>query len=323
MVKYDNILKAIEVYLEKCHREGTLESSGILPGINHYFFNQNHEKKENDLPTTRLENIAKLLCEKFGLEISLNRVGDMKINGNKHNPKFYLWDDENKTEIDLSAILSHDGWIDFSNSNHGIYNINDVLTYYDNMPSLMKYDVKNIKFSEFGGSSYCDQYGNVTISSMVYGQGANDPKITDENGIAKAYNMQRVMYHECGHAVEFSVLRNHNFRISNTKDYNYAMNMNNSFFASNYSEDYFFKTNSFYGEYNNANVEDFAETMAMVAFDDIKDKHNSISIPSSFSGNVGGLENYSSFKKNHQGTYDFCKAILNNEINLSTLKLNY
>lgn len=311
MVKYKTILGIIDDYVEKCGRSNAKESSGL----------QGKETKTKKgvvyLTIDDLNNIADEIYEKYGLQVSEDENGRPKLDNNT----FTLWDNESKTELRLGKILNHQEWIDFNNTGKGAYNLDEVIEFYDVMPSLMKETINFINFDDVGGACYTYPWvRGITLTTDCYGeQGTNE-------FYDKTMNIQRVIYHEGGHCVEtaYRIIGKDRYglkspmRISDTDKYFNAMHKNESRFASLYGRNYYVQTDRDDSPYS----EDFAETVSMVAFDKLKNKGNA-QIFNEFSKVEGKKHSYGfkifdhdEFKEEHKATYNFVKKILDGKMDL-------
>lgn len=293
MVKYETIIQIIDTYIEKCSRNGPKNSSGLQttssdPQIN-----------DGGLTVQDRIKIGEDLAKRFNLEISIGWEKEIEID----EYSFVFWDDENSTVISLSGLIKHQDWVDFTNQGKGLYNLDEVMEYYVSMPPLMKDAVTRIQFIDNSNGCYITEgNNNIYLSSDLF---------TAKQEGDKHYNLQRALYHECGHAVDFKYSLEDTKRIggiSGSEDYDNMMNKNNKSFASEYSRNFYLNniTNP-----NKKNIEDFADTMSMVAFDGLNDKTNAQVISTDHI-----IEDISSFKKNHKNTYEFAKNILYGKVKL-------
>ena len=303
MVKYEYIIKTINIYIEKCSRKEPKNSSGFQPSSP-----LETHKNDGGLTVEDLRKIGEGVAEKFNLEISIRYDGKEDID----ETNLALWDKENTTQIRLDGLIQHQDWVDFTNQGKGLYNLNEIMEYYKSMPRIMKKAVALIRFREGNNGSYCDESNRVTLSSDLF----HAKQVGNER-----YNPQRVLYHESGHALEFkySLLPpSRGYHFSNLPEYNERMKRNNKIFASEYSEE-FYRDNM--GRYD-CNFEDFAETVSMVCFDRLEDKTNAqvIRLDTLGQKKMPIIEDHHSFKINHKETYEFVKDILNDRWELHARK---
>lgn len=348
MVKYNTILRAIDEYI-KCARDNPTSTSGIIypKGEAPKF-----EPKGRKLTSKELNEIADTMAERYGLEVSVVN-GKREINGKK----FILWDNEHNTEINLSTLIQYQDEVDFTNRGYynnpnggaysSTYTLDEVLSYYNEMPELMKRAVGGIIFRGSGSAYHTSVDGRV-----------NNPVVITHNFLRSTDwysprdgndNLQRVLYHEISHALEnplnseeFDVLRKanigkgeyamskltterereiynnlfpkgsyakspHKYVFSDTVNYDNGMAGNDKKFASTYGRDFYLDTSPFA---QNHRCEDFAETMSMVAMSRTGNKEN-VSLDSMGSDD---------FKKSHSETWKYCEDILDGKIDYNDLK---
>lgn len=338
MVKYENILKTIESYVEKCSREEPTPTSGIIYPTGEA---PRFEPKGKKLTTGELNEIADAMAERYGLEVS-EVDGKREINGKK----FILWDDVHKTEINLSTLIQRQDEVDFTNRGYynsqsggayeSTYTLDEFLSYYNEMPEIMKNATGGVIVKGSGGSYNTFTEGRInnpivlTHNFLTHTDWYN-PKGTD-------YDLQRVMYHEGGHAMddtmtpeEYEVMRKsnigkgrfsptklstpeerdiyndimhtshhpHRFVYSDTSEYDNGMSGNNEKFASDYGRRNFYSSAG-----QRKRCEDFVETMSMVAMSKTQNSGNA-----KLDGN--DLE---TFKRNHSDTWKYCEDILDGKV---------
>ena len=112
---YSILFQIISDYVEKCKREHPKESSGLLENDVDYSID------DGNLTNAKLQKIIGEMCEKHGLEISVNSSGmsQVYVLDDKEYGKFFmvnLWDDKTKTLLDLGSLAEHQGWVDFYNN---------------------------------------------------------------------------------------------------------------------------------------------------------------------------------------------------------------
>lgn len=303
MVKYENIIQAIDTYIEKCSRNEPKNSSGLQ--------NINPENTLNNggLTVKDLQQIGEDISKRFNLEVNINMDGEKDID----ETHFSLWDKENKTQINLGALIQHQDWVDFTNQGKSLYNIDEIIGYYTSMPNIMKKATPVIRFEDSYNGCYTSyEHNTITLASDLF--------IAKQKG-HESYNVQNALYHECGHALEFkySLLPpSEGYYISQLPEYKQRMESNNRTFASEYSKKFYMSN---VGRYD-CNFEDFAETVRMVAFDKMEDKSNAqlIRVDTLGGKTIPMIEDHSSFKTNHKDTYDFVKDILNDRWELHERK---
>ena len=320
----------------KCSNSGTKESSGKLSPPPK--FTPSKEKFSNK----ELNEIADAMAERYGLEVSINSKGKREIG----QAKFSLWDDKNKTEIKLGKIVKHQEWIDFGNNGKGVYNLDEVLGYYDELSPIQKSKPSVFVFETKKGACYnqgyekgLDQFNTIHITNQVY------------HNRHSRFNLKQAIGHETAHASErtFSdelkaVLRkastgNNTYsraglsrredtlimdyikgnrkgrttgnptNISSSVEYDNARNQNKMRHASSYSASY--------GAYGRQSSEDFAETMSAVSYRNSDDK-------SDFSIKYldGRIVGWDEFVSDHQATYDLCCDWVDGKIKPESLSFN-
>lgn len=347
MVSYNNILKTIELYVEKCDRDTPTSTSGIIyPSGEAPKF----EPKGKKLTGEELNTIADEMAERYGLQVSeIN--GKREVNGKK----FILWDNEHNTEIVLTSLINRQDEVDFTNrgyydtedggQSNSTYTLDEVLSYYNEMPNVMKDSVGGLIFKGEGSpfNNLIDGRINNPIQithNYLTNSGWYNPKGTESD-------LQRVMYHEATHSLdtnytneEYDIIRrakvsntkydgskldtveeretltrlvNSNFDhkrkfgYSNTEEYKKAMEDNDNPYASIYSQIYCREKAYAY----DMRSEDFAETMSMVAMSRSKNSKNAI---------LDGTVDINSFKKTHKATWKFCEDVLDGKITKDTVE---
>ena len=295
MVKYETLIKIIDDYIIKCSRSSPKQSSGLI------------SIKENpptfdpewkwEISVEELKDIGEKMAERYGLR--LTRVEeDLMI----------FYDEENSTAIRFKDYMHWDETIDFTNRGNERYNLDDILFYYDSLPDIMKKAVSEIRFPlDEGGASYCfSKYEDTGHRNIVV---MTNESILNEKG--SYYNAQTVLYHECGHALDNYLNHYDDNNIGDSKEYRKCMEGNDEKFASEYGRNYF--------RDNNSASEDFAETVAMVCFDDLQDKSNAEEMVMDSSTPSWRKENFEEFKKKHKSTFGFVKNILDGKISRNDL----
>jgi len=328
MVKYNNILRAIDEYI-KCARDGPTGSSGVQGPAPKF-------EQIGKRPTTEeVQEIARVTAERWGLEISVNEKG--KEEASKGRLSF--WDDKHKTVIRFDKMLkTGNGYIDWTNKGQGNYNLDDVVRTYMEMPDIYKDYCEGIEFTTNTGASTCSTYrrnlgvNGVQISGMIY----NKTPPTQ-------YSLKQVLAHELGHAsehnftpeerrvIEKAYTKNssantifgnawklssderqvlnrvldgtYRWKVSKSVAYREAMSENKVQYASEYSEK---RT-----PWDSKTVEDFAEVMSAVAYRDSNDK-------SGFSMEYGDgtRVDYDTFVADHKGTYGLCCDYVDGKLNI-------
>ena len=319
MVKYHYILKTIDNYLNKCHRTGPKASSGLLQRM--------PPPKQSTVKITdqELKDIAKSISKKYGLEVSVNGLGEEEAYAvnRQHvldkkrtytDVKFRFWDDESKTLIDLSDMVEHQEMMDFTNSGKAKYDLDDFFGYYTQIPPTLRESVGLIKFrpqdegcncclhnmyiNVLGGKSYEVDSG-IHITSQAFAQDKGN-----------TFNFQRILYHEVGHCFDKDKI------IASSEEYYNAMGKNDEKFASDYGRSYYFTGRDVFDDISDAHKvplrEDVAETISMVCFENIDDKINA----NIFNERV---EEHTEFKNNHKHTYDLVKDIIDGKIDMRDL----
>lgn len=288
-----------------------------------------------------LNDIADKMAERYGLQVS-EVDGKREVNGRK----FVLWDDEHKTEIDLSTVIQRQDEVDFTNRGYynaknggqyeSTYTLDEVLSYYNEMPNIMKDATGGILFKG-QGSAY-----NTVVEGRV-----NNPILITHNFLkhtdwfspkGKDSDLQRVLYHEGSHAIEenltskqyevmrkantgkgrFSIMRldtqeerdiyndiiykDHNpqrYIFSDTENYDNGMGNNKVKFGSNYGKRVFRSRRT-----QSKRCEDFADTMSMVVMS--RTSRSEIAV----------LENngVNQFKQDHEATWKYCEDILDGKV---------
>lgn len=338
MVKYNNILKAIEDYIEKCDRDSPKTTSGIIYPTGEA---PQFEPTGKKLTVKELNEIADKMAERYGLEVS-------EVNGKRevNSKKFILWDNKHKTEINLSTLLDKQDEVDFTNrgyydSKYGTYSsaytLDEVLGYYNEMPDMMKDATGGIIFRD-GGQSF---------STLVEGR-INNPICITHPYLHKTdfldpknseYNLLQILCHEGGHAIEqdytqeqYDVFRkskvsdlsykkskldtNEEKRIfddlfdnglidskghvySDTKEYDENMSNNQVRFASEYGKTHYLSYNG-----STKRAEDFADIMSMVA----------MSRTNKGKGRTLDGRDFETVKKENSATWKYCEDILDGKI---------
>lgn len=303
----------------KCGRIGTRESSGFSPNPDDMpQFNGYHKKlKEEELNT-----IADTMSKRWGLEVSIDENGNREIGKSTFN----LWDDNHKTVINLGILINHQEWIDFTNTGRGAYNLDEVLSFYNELDDKAKDNIPLVLFTGAKGGSFTqvyngkeDVFNSIKISQKAYWS----PRDSD-------WGLKKVLGHEAGHASEAhftqeqkNVLKKawdggvsynpnkltpqervifddfiknqHEYRnqISNSQEYIEAMGQNIVRYASDYSE--------FKCPLQFSNFEDFAEVMSAVSFRNSrykKDFH--------ITYGDGRVVDWDTFVHDHEATYKIC-----------------
>lgn len=324
MVTVEYIYKALTDAIIKCGRSNPRDSSGVIYGQGEApQYDSNTPVPDNEL----LNQIADDLAERWGLEVSIDSKGKREIG----QTRFSLWDERHKTLINLNKIVKRQSWIDFTNNGKGVYNIDEVFSYYNDLPDMAKERMGALFFETNKGSSfnrmYDGKYGyanTVNISSMVY---------KDANGTS---GLRRVLGHEAGHVLDRTLTkddvrvlekcivgrnkfdinkcendaerrianslvsrdglatRGQASSISFSEEYTSAKRDNKVFSASSYSA-----TANVKGM--NRNCEDFAETMSAVMFRNLKDKSG---FRIRYSN--GKVVDWDTFVSDHRATYKIC-----------------
>ena len=304
MVRYTNIIKAIEDYIEKCAREGPTSTGGIIYPVGE---TPTFEPKGKKLTKKELDEIADKMAERWGLEVSVVD-GKREVNGRK----FVLWDDEHKTVINLSTLIQRQDEIDFTNRGYyntenggtskSTYTLDDFLGYYNEMPTMMKDATGGIIVQGSGNAHNClNEFG------------INNPIVLTHKwfrgkwvGAGSINDVQQCMYHEGGHAIENMYYNppksTDRYVFSNTSNYEVAMNGNRKKFASNYAKrTYRKRVNT---QTHRRRCEDFAETMSMVAMSKTSTSSNA---------NMDGAK-IDEFKRDHETTWALCENILDGKV---------
>ena len=330
----EDVLSAtIDEWIIKCGRSGTKPTSGPQHGQGEMPKFEAVEK----LTKKELDEIADKMCERWGLEVSINNKGKREIGATK----FSLWDEKNKTLIKLDKLVKKNpSWLDFTNNDRGKYNLDDVLRYYDEMPDRMKEATGGILFETTGGADYNTSYDgryDVVNPVVISGTHFNPMYLIDEST-----NLQRCMYHEGGHSSSgilpkevIDVLRKtsvgknsynrakltndnerkiydeyfkkdnrYNFRISNSKEYDNSMEQDKSRFASRYGRKGFM---SYSG--NRKREENWAETLSMASFRNLPDKKNAVI--QDVNGNTIDLD---TFISEHESSYKLACDFLDGKL---------
>ena len=293
MVKYITLLQVIKDYNIKCQRTGSKPTSGLISKKDSPQFQpRNNFNSSFFLDEDELQEIGEMMAKRYGLVV-------LQID----EDNFILYDKKNETVLNFSEHINYPV-IDFTNRGQDAdYNLDDLLFYYDSLPTIMKKSVGRIRFSlEEGGASYC-----------INQDGINEVVMTNESTMHEKgsyYNAQMVLYHECGHALDNYLDLNHH--IGDSKEYLKGMGENMERFASEYGKNYYSETWS--------GKEDFAETVAMVCFDRLKDKSNGLIVMDS-----GVLpwreEKFDEFKEKHKETWSFVNKLITGKI--SPKQLSY
>ncbi len=347
MVRYFTILRVMGDYLEKCGRSDSTSSSGLINETP--VFEYTGEK----LTTEELRNIANVEAERWGLEVSVNEKGNLKVNQNK----FCFWDAEHETEIVFNSYyIKNQNRVDFTNNGKGAYDLDEILSYYNDMPSLMKDATGGIVFKGTQGSALSKIYdpqskikNPIIITQSFFGltkEKAREHPDSFRNLRATDKNIQVVMYHEGGHSLDNSemmkdtkyvellakgfdkhnswrpnqllteeereyVRRRHGYEVHNrntfsdTVEYDYFMKQNIETFASPYGKKSFTPSRKRYKR-----SEDFAETMAMASFRNLKDKSNARMEAMDSTLLEPKYLSYDEFERTHKATFDFCCDVL-------------
>ena len=317
----------------KCSRNGTRDSSGPIHGQGEA---PRFESTGEPLSAKELNEIADAMAERWGLEVSIDSKGKREIS----KTKFSLWDDEHKTLIRLNKYLKHNpSWVDFTNNGQGAYDLDEVLRYYDTIPSPMKDAMGGVLFETSNGSPYNTVYdGQYDVVNPIV---LTAPLFEFKDYLADGHNLQRTMYHEGGHASanimpkavidvlrKSSVSKNgfskgklttdaerkiyddyfntskYHYPISDTKEYDKSMSENKRTFSSEYSSTAFLKL-----EPHRKREEDLAEALSMASFRNLKDKSNA---RIDYGG--GKVVDYDTFVKDHEGTFKFASDFLDGKI---------
>ena len=291
-----------------------------------------------DLDSKLLNQIADEMCERWGLEVSIDKNGKREIAKNK----FSLWDDEHGTLIKLGAYLKRSDFIDFTNNGGATYDLDDVLMFYDRMPNTMKDATGGIIFENRDGACYntlwdkkTDIINPIFIRRFPFYKGSQNTE----------YNLQQVLYHEGGHALEGrltakeinilrktsvgnntfnifkcsneeerkifnGILRTHTsgYKFSNSVEYDTAMQQNTLRFASSYGRRVFLGTSSSDG---GRRREDWADTVSVLAFKDLpREMKDKVKVSLTDGRTVG----YDDFVKDHQATSQFVSDVIDGKI---------
>lgn len=338
MVELKDIEEIIDItlndYALKCSRSGTTPTSGVIHG-------QGEMPKFDfeELGKKELDKIADKMCERWGLEVSIDKNGKREIG----KTKFSLWDEEHKTLIRLNKFVKKNpSWIDFTNNGKGSENLDDVLRYYDEMPAPMKDAVGGILFETQMGNPYNKSYDaqyDIVNPIVMTGTGFVYKML-------ESSNLQRDMYHEAGHAVgnvmpsevidvlrksavgkntfsenklttdaereiynKYFTDRSYDYPMSNSYEYDTAMTENKELYASAYGKNSFYKFSPY-----RKREEDWAETLSMASFRNIKDKtHAKIRYPD------GTIVDFDTFVSDHQATYKLACDFLDGKIKYSDM----
>ena len=146
------------------------------------------------------------MSEKYGLKLSKCTKTQLRFKDEGHvNPQ------NNRitsTELRFDDMLMNKH-IDFTNENEdieeGVYSIDTILGYYDNMPSNLKNYVGLMDFVDTNDPNHSTVYDpNLRRENVVY--------ITNDAYIGKTYyntdthNLERIMAHEMGHCMDYGQL---------------------------------------------------------------------------------------------------------------------
>ena len=167
---------------------------------------------------------------------------------------------------------------------------------------ILKKSISGISFeTENGNAPYC-------VPSIELDGHGGDIHITrqalrEEKG--EYFNLQQVLYHEAGHAFD-AYLKYHD-SVGDTTEYKNCKVEDTERFSSLYGYQHFTKTGSL--------EEDFAETVSVVAFDNLEDKSNvKVSMT-----HWGDEEDYDEFQQKHESSCSFVRGLLDGTLSGNNL----